>query len=281
MAGRGAPRRVSVAADPLVDYAGVSHRPVGDEARIVSLVPSITELLFDLGLGGQVVGRTHYCVHPRPEVDLVPSVGGTKKVAMERLVALAPTHVVANVDENSREQVAAIAALGPAVVVTHPIAVDDNLALYRLLGGIFGREQAAEALCVALGAEIAATASLAARLPARNVLYLIWKAPWMTVSRDTYISRLLARVNWTTMAHDPLVRYPEVDLAHGPPDGCDLVLFPSEPYRFTDADVAAFGAAHPGGAARLLPVDGEMLSWYGSRAVAGLAYLRALAAPPD
>ena len=89
----------------LADYAGTHHKPAGAEARILSLVPSITELLFDLNLASSLVGRTHYCVHPKNDIDAFPSVGGTKKVVLDRVRELAPTHVIVNVDENTKEQV--------------------------------------------------------------------------------------------------------------------------------------------------------------------------------
>ena len=259
------------------DFTGARHRRAGEGARIVSLVPSITELLFDLGLAGNLVGRTHYCVHPRPDVDDVPSVGGTKKVALGRVRDLAPTHVIVNVDENARGQVEAIAGLGPAIVVTHPIAPEDNVRLFRLIGGLFGREERAAALAEAFEAALSDLRGAAAGLPRRDVLYLIWKGPWMTVSEDTYVSRFLALANWRTRCSDPDVRYPEIDVTPELLRRVDLVLFASEPYAFTPADVEDFRASHPVGAARLLSIDGEMTSWYGSRAIEGLRYLRRLA----
>jgi ABC-type Fe3+-hydroxamate transport system substrate-binding protein len=134
---------------PILDAAGVVHRPAGAGFRIVSLVPSITELLFDLGLGEAVVGRTAFCVHPRNRVKAVKSVGGTKKVNFSKLQRLSPTHVIVNVDETPRELAEDMARLGYEVVVTHPIDVRDNLGLYRLIGRLFARERQAEALCPA------------------------------------------------------------------------------------------------------------------------------------
>ena len=122
--------------EALRDAAGTLHAAAPD-ARIVSLVPSITELLFDLGLGDRVVGRTGFCVHPRPAVRDVPKVGGTKDVKLDALRALAPTHVIVNVDENEASTVDELRRFVPHIVVTHPNAPGDNLALYALLGGMF------------------------------------------------------------------------------------------------------------------------------------------------
>ena len=255
------------------DYAGREHPRAGSAPRIVSLVPSITELLFDLGLGPFVAGRTTFCVHPRPAVESVPRVGGTKTVRIDRLRRLAPTHVVVNVDENRRSDVEAIESFVPHVIVTHPLAPADNPALYRLLGSIFGREEAAKRLAGAFAEALAAVEEAAGRLPPRRVLYLIWKEPWMTVSRDTYISRTLALVRWETAAHDPAARYPEVTLDERLLAGVDLVLLASEPYPFKPAHAALVRAAPGGSEVPIALIDAEMVSWYGSRAIPGLRYL--------
>ena len=259
------------------DYAGREHPRAGPEPRIVSLVPSITELLFDLGLGPFMAGRTTFCVHPRLGVGSVPRVGGTKTVRIDRLRRLEPTHVIVNVDENRRSDVEAIESFAPHVIVTHPLAPADNPALYRLLGSIFGREKAAERLAGAFAEALRTVEETAGRLPPRRVLYLIWKEPWMTVSRDTYISRTLALVNWETAAHDPGVRYPEVRLEEPLFAATDLVLLSSEPYPFKPPHAALVRAAPGGSRAPIAFIDAEMVSWYGSRAIPGLGYLARLA----
>jgi len=258
---------------PLIDAAGQSHQPA-PAARVASLVPSLTELLFDLGLGAHVVGRTHYCVHPADKLSAVPSLGGTKKIKLDRLVDVGATHVLVNVDENPRELADEIAARGLEVIVTHPNAPADNPDLYRLIGGLFGAGTQAEALCARFDAALRDLKAAAVNLPPRRVLYLIWKEPWMTVSRDTYIARMLGLVNWQTVGDDPQERYPVVDLDAVLPE-TDLVLLPSEPFAFDEAERAAFQAAHPNVEVRL--IDGEMTSWYGSRAIAGLGYLKGFA----
>ena len=277
------------AASARTDYAGREHpravAAAGSGPRIVSLVPSITELLFDLGLGPWVAGRTTFCVHPRPAVEAVPRVGGTKTVRIDRLRRLRPTHVIVNVDENRRSDVEAIEAFTPHVIVTHPLDPADNPALYRLLGSIFGREEAAERLAGAFAEALGTVEAAAARLPPRRVLYLIWKEPWMTVSRDTYISRTLALVRWETAAHDPGVRYPEVRLGEPLFAGADLVLLASEPYPFKPSHAALVRAAPGGSEVPIALIDAEMVSWYGSRAIPGLRYLarfaeRCLRPPP-
>ncbi len=228
----------------LVDAVGTRHTPARRDARIVSLVPSITELVCDLGLAAQLVGRTGFCVHPREVVRLIPKVGGTKDVDLDKVRALGATHVILNVDENREEDARALAEFVPQLIVTHPLAPLDNLALYRLM------------------------------FPLDRVLYLIWKNPWMTVSRDTYVSRMLALVKWETVPAECGDRYPEIELDSGVLDGVDAVLLSSEPYSFREGHVAELRAEPLVAKKRIALIDGEMTAWYGSRAIEGLGYLR-------
>lgn len=258
----------------LRDAAGTLHVPCNGAARIVSLVPSITELVCDLGLAPQLVGRTGFCIHPRQAVRGIPKVGGTKTVDIDRIRALEPTHVILNIDENVRPVAEALAGFVPSLVVTHPQAPLDNLALYRLIGGIFGRTEEAEALC---SRYLEAHDALAAqRHVERKALYLIWKDPWMTVARDTYLSRTLALAGLATLPVEAAARYPKLSLDEPWVRDVQVVLLSSEPYRFREKHVAEIAAlpVFKGKTVRL--VDGEMTSWYGSRAIAGLAYLREL-----
>jgi hypothetical protein len=249
--------------------------------RVVCLVPSITELLCDLGLSEQLVGRTGFCIHPWETVKEIPKVGGTKDLKMDRIRELAPTHVVVNVDENRKEDAEALAEFVPNVVVTHPRAPRDNLDLYRQMGREFDREAEAERLCERF--EEGYERAVATRGAERDVLYLIWRDPWMTVSTDTYISQTLALFNWRTVpATQPSalgspegdkgqrVRYPEVDLGDFA-GKVDRVLLSSEPFHFKAGHFAEIEAIVPG--AEVTLIDGEMTSWYGSRAIAGLDYL--------
>lgn len=267
--------------EELVDATGTAHRAVtaGDTPRIVSLVPSVTELICDLGLAHWLVGRTGFCIHPAEVLATIAKVGGTKDVNLGKLRKLQPTHVVVNIDENEKPTVDQIAEFVPHIIVTHPLAPEDNLLLYRLLGGIFGAETRAEALCAQLEAELALTRELASAMKGRGdqgkrVLYCIWQDPWMTVSRDTYIARMLALVGWQQWQAPSDARYPAFRWSDGLAQQVDEVLLSSEPYRFTEdhADALERQLGKP-----VCVVDGEMLSWYGSRAIAGLRYLRELA----
>jgi len=234
--------------------------------RIVSLVPSLTELVCALGLADRLVGRTGFCVHPRETVRRVPKVGGTKTVKLEAVRALAPTHVILNMDENRRETAEALAEFVPHLVVTHPLGPLDNLALYRQFGAVFDCHRQAEALCTRF--QEAYDATQRQSRDARKVLYLIWKDPWMTVSRDTYISRTLALFGLYTVPEHSVDRYPRLGDITTP--GADLILLSTEPYRFRELHREEIQALT--GQPTLL-VNGEMTSWYGPRAIAGLKYL--------
>jgi len=259
-----------------------SHR----RPRIASLVPSLSELLAELGLLEHLVARTGFCVHPAGAIEAVPKVGGTKDVNLAKLRRLSPTHVVLNVDENRLETVRALQAWPdaeqPALIVTHPQGPDDVPALIDQIAAAFDAVPGVAARAVTLREQLQRELRLtSADEHARvEVLYLIWREPWMTVARDTYISKLLARVNWHTLpaivggevgaARYPVVRGDEPWLAD-----VQRVLLSSEPYRFDASHAASAQALCPHATVQL--VDGEKLSWYGARTAAGLRYARALA----
>ncbi|GGY83672.1 helical backbone metal receptor [Pseudoduganella plicata] len=252
------------------DAIGRRHA-ANPHARIVSLVPSITELLCDLGLAPQLVGRTGFCIHPADVVRDVPKIGGTKDVNLDKIRKLAPTHVIVNIDENEKPTVDRLAQFVPNIVVTHPVKPADNAALAQLMGGIFCAADRAEAWCAAFEAELAALRAIP-KGPAQRVLYCIWQDPWMTVSADTYIAAMLAELGWTVPALGD-ARYPRFEWTPALLAQVDLVLLSSEPYRFTEAHVDAL-ERQIGKPTAL--VDGEMMSWYGSRALRGVRYLATL-----
>lgn len=257
----------------LIDALGRQHQPFDGVPRIVSLVPSLTELVCDLGLAARLVGRTGFCVHPRDVLRHIPKVGGTKDVKLDRVRQLAPTHLIADIDENRRESVEAMMQFVPHVVVVHPQTVDGNLALYALLGGIFRREAEAARLTAEFSAARRNLVAVTATLPRENVLYPIWREPWMTVRRDTYIAAMLCAAGWDTLPAEAPVRFPQFAWDAPWLSAVARVLLPSEPYAFTDRDKVEVGALAQRPVTR---VDGEMLSWYGSRAIAGLRYLAEL-----
>lgn len=265
-------------AESFKDYLGTTHAPTTN-ARIISLVPSLTELLFNLGLKDQLVGRTHFCIHPADQIDTIPSVGGTKKVNMERVLALKPTHALVNIDENPRDMADAFSDAGIEVIVTHPMIPDDNIYLFQLIGDIFGASDAANNLVQQFETEKMRLHNLRLSEP-KNVLYLIWSDPWMAITQDTYIGNMLSLINWHAVTPDAdpslsgdAARYPEIMLNDAGLCRIDLVLFSSEPYTFTQVHIDSFQNNFPDHAAKAHLIDGEMTSWYGSRAIKSLGEL--------
>jgi ABC-type Fe3+-hydroxamate transport system substrate-binding protein len=258
----------------LPDAIGQRFAPFAHPAnlRIACLVPSITETLFALGLGEQVVARTGFCIHPDPAVREVPKVGGTKDVNIARLIETEPTHVIVNIDENRKETVDHLRRVIPHVVVTHPNLPEDNATLFRLLGHIFSVDEAALKLTRELADALATARDVGATTPTQTALYAIWKDPWMTVSRDTYVSAMLATVGWKTLPLQAEKRYPEVPLNDSVWHDAERIFLSSEPYSFGDEHVLALRRdmklKQP-----IELIDGEMVSWYGVRAIAGLRYL--------
>ncbi len=258
----------------IVDAIGAAHAPLPDpaNARIACLVPSITETLFALGLGPHVVARTGFCIHPEPAVREVPKVGGTKDVNVSKLLALEPTHVIVNIDENRKATVDQLRKMIPHVIVTHPLVPEDNATLFRLLGQAFAVEEAALRLTRELADALTLARSVGATLPPETVLYAIWKNPWMTVSRDTYVSAMLATVGWKTLPVQAEKRYPEVPQDDSAWHAADRIFLSSEPYSFGDEHIQQlrneWALTQP-----IELIDGERVSWYGVRAIAGLRYL--------
>jgi ABC-type Fe3+-hydroxamate transport system substrate-binding protein len=258
------------------DAAGAVVTLSAPPRRIVSLVPSITELLFTLGLGGAVVGCTAYCTEPRDGVATKTRVGGEKNPALDRIRDLAPDLVVANVEENVREHVETLRGWGIAVYVTYPRTVAEGIRLIRDLGRVTGAIERGAELAALLEARLAEVRAHQVGLPRASVFCPIWRRPYMTINGDTYIHDVLAVCGGDNVFAGLPRRYPEVtldDVARARPD---VILLPDEPYRFRRAHLADF-AGHPEIPAlregRTHLIDGKLLSWYGPRLAQALADL--------
>ena len=238
--------------------------------RIISLVPSQTELLSDLGLKEEVVGITRFCVHPERWFNSKARVGGTKKLNLEKIRSLAPDLLIGNVEENSREDMEAIFPEYP-VWMSDIKTLGDALDMMKIMGTLVDREKSALQICRQVSEEFA---RLEQKLtPGIRALYLIWYRPWMGAGGDTFIHDMLSRCGFTNVLADQL-RYPqlsEVDVASLNPD---VVLLSSEPFPFREKHVDAIRDLLPG--ARIQLVDGELFSWYGSRLLQSPAYFRSL-----
>jgi ABC-type Fe3+-hydroxamate transport system substrate-binding protein len=238
--------------------------------RIVSLCPSLTESVFELGKGAELVGRTKFCVQPADRVDAVERVGGTKNPKLDRILALAPDLVLMNEEENRREDAEALTAAGVHVLSTFARDVPGTASALIAMGEAIGAASEARGLAArieALAAEVAARAAGRARV---TFAYLIWREPLMAVAPGTYIDALLTLAGGDNVVPASADRYPAID--GGVLARAARTLLSSEPFPFTERHLAELAAATGLGAERFALVDGERLSWHGARTLAGLAY---------
>jgi ABC-type Fe3+-hydroxamate transport system substrate-binding protein len=236
--------------------------------RIVSLVPSQTELLFDLGLGERVVGVTKFCIHPARAMSGVTKVGGTKQFRFDVIDQLRPDLVLGNKEENYREGIERLAAQYP-VWMSDIYTLADALSMIRKVGELTGTSAEAASLAEIIGNGFASLVPG----PLVRVAYFIWRNPWMVAGSHTFINTLLKHCGLTNVfSHLP--RYPivaETQLREAQPD---FLLLSSEPYPFAEKHRAELQQVCP--EAKVLLVDGEMFSWYGSRLVQSPSYLTSL-----
>jgi len=236
--------------------------------RIVSLVPSQTELLFHLGLESEIVGITRFCIHPGEKVKTKPKVGGTKNVSKEKVLALQPDLVFANKEENTAEVVEELQKFVP-VFVSDVNNISSALEMIEMVGRITKTSQKADTLCT----DIKQSFSELPNYKPLRTAYLIWKKPWMAVGGDTYINGIMALAGFDN-AFSQASRYPEITMEQLRDANPELVLLSSEPYPFQEKDKKDF---------ELLPnnclisiVDGEAFSWYGNRMLQTPKYLQKL-----
>ena len=227
--------------------------------RIVSLVPSQTELLFDLGLEEEVVGITKFCVHPPEWFQRKKRVGGTKTVHLEKVAALRPDLIIGNKEENERAQIEALAGHFP-VWISDIATFRDALDMILRVGALTGKATRAQALVAEITDAFETYRQQA--VPLGRAAYFIWRKPYMVAANGTFIHEMMGMAGFENVFAD-LERYPEISLDSLAAAQPDCILLSSEPYPFAEKHIAAFREACP--AARIGIVDGEMFSWYGSR----------------
>lgn len=246
--------------------------------RIVSLVPSLTEALFSLGLGDRVIGVTDWCVHPASGVARVPKVGGTKNPSIRRIVELGPDLVIANREENRRRDIERLEGLGIRVWVTYPRTVRDGVELLRELAALGATQEIVEATVVPVERALEVACSEVSADPAR-VFCPIWKKPWMSVGGDTYADDLLSQVGARNVfAERTERRYPIVETEEIVAAQPELVLLPDEPYAFGPRDALELARLEIPASRdhRIHLIDGTLVSWYGPRIKRALEVLRPL-----
>jgi ABC-type Fe3+-hydroxamate transport system substrate-binding protein len=262
-----------------VDASGAALALSRPPRRIVSLIPSVTETLCRLGLADALVGVTAYCVEPRDVVRGKTRIGGEKDPDLAAIRALGPDLVVANIEENVREHIETLRAWQIPVWVTYPRTVAEGLAMIRELGEVTGTEATAEAMLAELEPLYARVRVAAGARPPVPVFYPIWRSPWMTIGRDTYIHDMLAVCGAANVFGDRPERYPTVTLAEMAARRPEVIVLPDEPFRFRRAHLADFAAYTDVPAVRegrIHLVDGKPFSWHGPRIGEALRTLPAL-----
>ncbi|MDB5228584.1 MAG: iron transporter [Bacteroidota bacterium] len=240
-------------------------------SRIISLVPSITLLLFDLGLEDNIAGRTKFCIHPEEKAKNIPTIGGTKNVNLQKIKALKPDLIIANKEENEREQIEALQREFN-VLVTDIETMEDNYKMIEEIGRITEREDKAENIIKQTKANFLNLEEFISKSSnfQINTLYLIWRKPYMTIGNDTFIHGMLQTIGLKNIFGDEK-RYPVIeDLGELSTVNCELVLLSSEPYPFKENHIAEIQQQLPN--AKVLLVDGEFFSWYGSKMIHAPAY---------
>ncbi len=225
--------------------------------RIVSLVPSLSETVCDLGLRDSLVGCTNFCVEPKDLHRTATRIGGTKDPDLQLIRSLRPTHILANQEENLREPILELAREIPTLV-TFPKGPEDVPNMLREMGRFLACETVTENWASAIDALLQSPY----REP-RRFLYMIWQNPYMLAGPDTYISRTLGQIGWINAYQGP-ERYPTMDVTDLDACRADIILLSSEPYPFRKRDAEKLKAQWPT-APRLARVDGQMLSWFGTR----------------
>ncbi len=246
--------------------------------RIISLVPSLTEALFTFGLGEAVVGVTRFCVEPREGVAAKPKVGGTKTLEVEKVRELAPDLVIANAEENRKEDIEALIDAGLAVFVTYPRTVAGAIELMRQLAEM--TDSLIQATPIIEEAE-RALAKVQAENEGRTVRVFcpIWRNPWMTIGPDTYMHDFIAVCGGRNVFGDRWERYPRVELPEVAYSDPEVILLPDEPYRFGEKHVPELAAMTQVAAVRenrIHPLEGKHLCWYGPRIAGSLRLVSSL-----
>lgn len=239
-------------------------------SRVVSLVPSQTELLVDLGLREKIVGITKFCVHPSDLKSEKTVVGGTKQVNFNKIKGLRPDIVICNKEENTEELVGELSRIAP-VWISDIVTITDNNRMIEQLGQIFDVVSKASEIVSKIDSELALFRNYIKGYSEKRVLYIIWKKPYMAAGRGTFIDSLLKENKYSNIFSVNAGRYPEVkqeDFLKA-----DIILLSTEPYPFKNVDVVEMTKKLN---REVKLVDGEFFSWYGSRLMKAFDYFKSL-----
>lgn len=251
------------------------HRPINLDKtpkRIISLVPSQTELLVDLGLEEAVVGITKFCVHPVHLIQEKTIVGGTKQVHYDKIKALQPDIILCNKEENTKDMIEELEKIAP-LHISDINTIEDALELIEQYGFLFSKEESANAMIGEISEKRQEFADFIKDKPKKTTAYFIWKNPWMVAAKNTFINEVMLE-NGFLNYFDGKERYPEISFNMDRPESAELVLLSSEPFPFKEEHKAQLRVYFP--QARIIVVDGELFSWYGSRLLKSFEYFKTL-----
>jgi ABC-type Fe3+-hydroxamate transport system substrate-binding protein len=236
--------------------------------RIISIVPSQTELLFDLGLDQEIIGLTKFCIHPIEKFAERTKVGGTKKLNIDLIKDLKPDLIIGNKEENTQSDIEELAAYFP-VWMSDIFTLDDAMKTIEQVGALVDREPEASYLnhLISAGFNDLKTLALQHHID-KKVAYLIWRKPYMAAGKNTFIDDILLINGMTNVIKQD--RYPTITLEQLKTLNCELILLSSEPYPFGEKHIEEIQLAIPD--TKIMLVDGEMFSWYGSRLVKAVQY---------
>lgn len=254
------------------DQTGNTISVPATPGRIISLVPSQTELLFDLGLDEEITGITKFCVHPSEWRRRKEIVGGTKQLKLETIHSLQPDLIIANKEENVKEQIAELSRHYP-VWISDVADIEDAYRMIKEIGKITGKNSRASTIINTIQNEFANFESAHSHFTKRTCCYLIWQKPYMTVGRDTFIHAMLEKAGLINVFGNRL-RYPSITIEEIKAAKPAVVLLSSEPFPFKQKHADEFAKYLPG--SKVLVADGEMFSWYGSRLLRSCHYFKEL-----
>lgn len=236
--------------------------------RIVSLVPSQTELLFDLGLNDEIVGITKFCIHPKEIFESKIKIGGTKQLNINKIKELNPDLIIANKEENVKEQIEELAR-GFSVWTSDIYNLQDSIEMIEKIGELTDKENVSKAITKKIKEGFNQL-----RKKNKRVLYLIWNKPFMAAGQNTFIGDMLNNCGLINVIEEKESRYPELSKGKIEELNPDFIFLSSEPYPFSNVHLNELTDYFP--KSKIILVDGEMFSWYGSRLIKSADYLNQL-----
>jgi iron complex transport system substrate-binding protein len=258
-----------------MNYTDQLHRTVQlqkSPKRIVSLVPSQTELLVDLGVETLIVGVTKFCVHPKHLKRSKKVVGGTKQINVEKIKALQPDLILCNKEENTKEIIESLEDIAP-IHISAVYNLEDCYELIKMYGELFKVERKASRIITDIQTQREAFQNKTKVLPQLKVAYFIWKNPWMVAASNTFIDVMITEAGFqNTFKNEE--RYPEIDINNSRLKATDIIFLSSEPFPFKESHVLKLKTQFP--EKRINIVDGELFSWYGSRLKMSYGYFETL-----